>query len=74
MFQRLKLDGPRIEVGLCNESYVWVPILERFVKLQEVGVLSYSGYFVPKGHLMAMGYSPNNGAGFRIVSNKLLLG
>ena len=48
-----KLDGPRIKVGPCNESYTWVPILVGFVKLQEVGVLSYFGYSWFKSHLMA---------------------
>ena len=41
--------------------------------LQEVGVLSYSGYSLPKGHLMAMRYSPNGGASSRIVVIKLLM-
>ena len=41
--------------------------------LQEVGVLSYSGYFLSNGHLMAMRCNPNSGAGSRIVVNKLLM-
>ena len=41
--------------------------------LQEAGVLSYSGYSLSKGHLMAMGYSLNGGAGSRIVLIKLLI-
>ena len=41
--------------------------------LQEVGVLSYSGYSLFKGHLMAMWYSPNNGAGVRTIVIKLLI-
>ena len=32
-FRRSKLDGPRIKVGPHNESYVWVPKSESFVKL-----------------------------------------
>ena len=38
--------------------------------LQEVGVLSYSGYSLFKGH---SGYSPNGGAGARTVVIKLLM-
>ena len=30
--------------------------------LQEVGVISYSGYSLSKGHSIAMKYSPNGGA------------
>ena len=41
--------------------------------LQEVGVLSYSGYSLSKGHSMAMRYSPNGGAGSRTVLIKLLI-
>ena len=36
-FRRSKIDGPRIKVGPCNESYAWVPKYVSFVKLQEVG-------------------------------------
>ena len=50
-----------------NESYAWVPKSEGFVKLQEVGVLSYFGYSLSKGHSMAMRHTPNHGAGFTIV-------
>ena len=35
--------------------------------LQEIGVLSYFGYSLSKGHSMAMRHSPNDGAGFTIV-------
>ena len=41
--------------------------------LQDVGVLSYSGNSSSKGYLMAMGYSPNGGAGSRTVLIKLLI-
>ena len=41
--------------------------------LQEVGVLSYSGYSLSKGHSIAMRCSPNNGAGSRTVVIKLLM-
>ena len=54
-FRQSKLDGPRIEVGPINESYAWVLKLVGFVKLQEVGVLSYFGYSWTKSHLMAWG-------------------
>ena len=54
-FRQLKLDGPRIKVGPSNESYAWVPKLVGFVKLQEVGVLSYFGYSWTKSHLIAWG-------------------
>ena len=37
VFQRSKLDGPRIKVGTCNESYTWVPKSGSFVKLQVLG-------------------------------------
>ena len=41
--------------------------------LQEVEVLSYSGFSLSKGHLMAMRYSHNGGASSRIVLIKLLI-
>ena len=41
--------------------------------LQEVWVLSYSGYSLFKGHSMAMRYSPNSGAASRTVVIKLLM-
>ena len=41
--------------------------------LQEVGVLSYFGYSLSKGHSMAMRYSPNGGAGSRTVLIKMLI-
>ena len=41
--------------------------------LQEVGVLSYFGYFLSKGHSMAMRYSHNGGVGSRTVLIKLLI-
>ena len=41
--------------------------------LQEVGVLSYSSYYLSKGHSMAMKYSPNGGAGSKIVLIKLMM-
>ena len=34
--QRSNLDGPRVKVYPCNESYEWVPKSGSFVKLQEV--------------------------------------
>ena len=41
--------------------------------LQEVGVLSYSGYSLFKGHSMAMRYNPNSKASSRTVVIKLLM-
>ena len=41
--------------------------------LHEVGVLSYSGYSLFKGHSMAMRYNPNGGAVSRTISIKLLI-
>ena len=41
--------------------------------LREVGVLSYFGYSLSKGHSMAMRYSPNGGDGSRTVLIKLLI-
>ena len=41
--------------------------------LEEVGVLSYFGNSLPKGHSMAMRYSLNGGAGSRTVVIKLLM-
>ena len=41
--------------------------------LQEVGVLSYSGYSLFKGHSMAIMYSPKGGVGTRTVVIKLLM-
>ena len=41
--------------------------------LQEVGVLSYSGYSLFKGHSMAMRYSPNGGSHVRTIVIKLLM-
>ena len=52
-FRWSKLDGLRIKVGPCNKSYTWVPKSLGFVKLQEVGVLSYFGYSWSMSHLMA---------------------
>ena len=66
-FRWSKLDGSRIKVGPCNESYTWVPKSERFVKLKEVGVFSYSIYSLLKGHSMAIWYSSKRRAGFMIV-------
>ena len=66
-FRRSKLDGPRIKVGPRNKSYVWVPKSERFVKLQEVGVLSYFVYSLSKDHSMVKRHSPNRGDGFTRV-------
>ena len=54
-FRLSKLDGLRIKVGPRNESYAWVPKSVCFVKLQEVGVLSYFGYSWSKSHLMTWG-------------------
>ena len=73
-FRRSKLDGSRIKVGPHNESYEWIPKLMCFVKLQEVGVLSYFDYSLSKDHSMVMRYSPNRGAGFTIAYIKLLVG
>ena len=41
--------------------------------LQEVGVLSYYGNSLSKGHSMVMRYSPNDGVGLRTVLIKLLI-
>ena len=41
--------------------------------LQEVEVLSYSGYSLSKGHSMTMRHSPNGGAGSRKILIKLLI-
>ena len=41
--------------------------------LQEVGVLSYCGNSLSKGHSMVMRYSPNGGVGSRTVLIKLLI-
>ena len=54
VFSRSKLDDLRIKVGPCNKSYAWVPKSERFIKIQEIGVLSYFGYSLFKGHPMTM--------------------
>ena len=40
---------------------------------QEVGVLSYSGYCLSKGHSMAKRFSPNGGVGSKTVLIKLLM-
>ena len=66
-FRWSKLDSLRIKVSPRNESYTWVPKSVCFVKLQEVGVLSYFDYSLSKDHSMVMRYSPNRGAGFTIV-------
>ena len=36
-FRWSKLDGPRVKVDPCNESYAWAPKYWSFVKLHEVG-------------------------------------
>ena len=70
-FRLSKLDGPRIKVDPCNESYVWVQKSEFFFKLQEVGVFSYSVYSLLKGHSMASWYSSKRRVGAMIVRNEL---
>ena len=70
-FRRSKLDSPIIKVGLRNESYTWVLKSERFVKLEEVGVFSYSVYFLLKSHSMAIWYSSKRRAGSRAIRNEL---
>ena len=42
-------------------------------KLQEVGVLSYYGYCLSKGHSMAKSFSPHGGASSPTVLIKLLM-
>ena len=39
-----KFFGARRKVVLCREAYAWTPFLESFVKLREVGDLSYLGF------------------------------
>ena len=39
-----KSFGPRRKVALRGEAYAWTPVLGSFVKLREVGVLSYLGF------------------------------
>ena len=36
--------GTRRETALCGEGFVWVPDLESFLKLREVGVSPYLGF------------------------------
>ena len=61
------VEARRSEVGPRNESYAWVPKSLCFIKLQEVGVLSYFDYSLSKDHSMVIRYSPNCGASFTIV-------
>ena len=70
-FRQSKLDGLRIKVGPRNESYAWVPKLERFIKLQEVGGFSYLVYFLLKGHSMAIWYNSKHRASSRAVQKEL---
>ena len=70
-FRRSKLDGPSIKGGPHNESYSCVPKSEHFVKLQEVGVFSFSGYSLLKGHSMAIWYSSKHRARFMTIRNEL---
>ena len=44
----------RSKVGPHCKSYAWVPVLESFEKLQEVGVLLQLGYFWLKSHSNGM--------------------
>ena len=60
--RRSKLVESRDKVYLRNESFVWIPKSRVFVKLQEVGVLSYSGLSLSKGHSIAMRCSSDGGA------------
>ena len=39
-----KSFGPRRKVALRGEAYTWTPVLGSFVKLREVGDLSYLGF------------------------------
>ena len=36
--------GTRREAALCREGFAWVPDLESFLKLREVGVSPYLGF------------------------------
>ena len=39
-----KSFGPRRKAALRRETYAWTPVLGSFVKLREVGDLSYLGF------------------------------
>ena len=39
-----KSFGPRRKAALRREAYPWTPVLGSFVKLREVGDLSYLGF------------------------------
>ena len=49
-------DEVRSKVGPPCKSYMWVPVLWIFEKLQEVGVFSYLVYFRLKSHLKWFGW------------------
>ena len=39
-----KSFGPRRKAALRGEAYAWTPVLGNFVKIREVGDLSYLGF------------------------------
>ena len=70
--EKEKKGGGRSSVRWLNgESLADLRVI--FPMLQEVGVLSYTGYCMSRGHLMAMRYNPNSGAGSKKILIKMLM-
>ena len=49
--RRSKLVRVRGKVGLCDKGYVWVPKSKLFVEVPKGKGFSYTGYFLPSGHV-----------------------
>ena len=49
-----KLVKARGKVGLRDKGYAWVPKFDFFVKVQKGRGFSYTGYFLPSGHVRAI--------------------
>ena len=49
--RRSKLVEARDKVGLRNKGYAWVPKSEFLVEVPKGRGFSYTGYFLPSGHV-----------------------
>ena len=49
-----KLVKARGKVGLRDKGYAWVPKSDFFVKVPKGRGFSYTGYFLPSGHVKAI--------------------
>ena len=54
MNRQLKCIGARDKVGPRDESYSWLPETEGFRHVPKGRGFSYTGYFLPSGHVRAI--------------------